>query len=301
MKLNRTPLDSISTNDVEQDMEFWSAKIKQLEGNPKFATDNTRKIYSHLRCSIAGVYAWRASPLNTKDATEHQRMMQAANTAFNQALELFPGSPEVVFRCAQLNLQSGNYDAALKIAKAAVLADPSNPNFTNLVQQIEKIAAAANPADLGQLEKEFNSNPTNFTAGLKLVHFYLSEGQTNQAFELMDQIVASKDVNADVLKNIAQTFAQVGNLGKVETALARLTEVAPNSPEAWYDLAALKAIRGEKTEALTDLKKALDLSSQRLRTIPSALDLAAQAVKDGRFNSLRNDPDFQSLLPKTSK
>ena len=301
MKLNRTPLESISTNDVEQDMAFWTAKISQLQGNAKFATDNTRMIYSHLRGSIAGVYLWRSEPQNTKDAAERQRMSAAAEQGFQQSLELFPISPEAVFGYVNLEFQNQKFQAALDIAKAAAQADPSNQQFKGLVQQVEKTVAEAKPADLGQLEKEFNSNPTNFTAGLDLAHSYLSSGQTNRAFELLDQIVANKDVNASALRNVAQIFAQQQNFGKLETVLSRITEVTPDSPEAWYDLAALESVLVKKSEAITDLKQALDLSSQRLKSNPSAHDLAAQVVNDGHFNSLKNDPEFQSLLPQTAR
>ncbi len=52
---------------------------------------------------------------------------------------------------------------------------------------------------------------------------------------------------------------------------------------------------------LADLKRALDLNTQRLQNNPSARDLAAQAAKDPRFNSLRDNPEFQSLLPQARR
>jgi ankyrin repeat protein/thioredoxin-like negative regulator of GroEL len=301
MKLNRTPLDTIPADQVEQDTEFWSAKIKQLQGNPKFATDNARKAYSGLRYGIASVYLWRSEPQKTKDAGERQRMFKAAEKAFQQSLELFSTSPGAVYGLVNLEMQNQKFQAALDIAKAAVQADPSNQQFKGLVQQLEQAVAAAKPKDPVQLEKEFNSNPTNFTAGFDLAHSYLSSGQTNSAFEVLDKIVGSKDVNASALGNVAGMFSQLGNLGKLETVLTRMTEVTPDSPEIWYDLAALKSFRGKKAEALADLKKALELNSQRLQTNPSARDLAAQAAKDPRFDSLKNDPDFQRLLPQVAK
>ncbi|MGB7747592.1 MAG: hypothetical protein WBN75_09925 [Verrucomicrobiia bacterium] len=63
------------------------------------------------------------------------------------------------------------------------------------------------------------------------------------------------------------------------------------------DFAALKAILGKKSEAIAAIKKALALNSQRLLTNPSARDLASQLAKDPRFNSLKTDPEFQSLMP----
>jgi hypothetical protein len=120
MKLNRLPQESISTNDVTRDMEFWSAKIKQMKGKPRFATDETRVIYSHLRSSIAGVYAWRMQ--KAKNPGERQRMTQAAEQAYNQSLELFPGLPAVL-GYANFELMLGKSESALNALRKA-LASP---------------------------------------------------------------------------------------------------------------------------------------------------------------------------------
>ncbi len=96
---------------------------------------------------------------------------------------------------------------------------------------------------------------------------------------------------------LARKQFQTGNLPKLEDTLAKLTKVIPNQPEPWYDLAALKNLLGKTNEALQDLRTSLDLSTARLKTNASARDLVAEARKDQRFDSLRNLPDFQKLVP----
>ena len=64
-------------------------------------------------------------------------------------------------------------------------------------------------------------------------------------------------------------------------------EMPDAGPEAWYDLAALKASLGNFSEALAVLKQALDLSALRLKGDPKARDLLAAASKDPRFDRLR--------------
>ena len=144
MKLNRAPLVSLSTNDVTQDLAFWSAKIAQLQNNPKFAADGTRKVYSYLRCGIAGVYAWRGQ--NASGPGEAQRMTQAAQQAFDQSLQLWPGLPEAVFGYVNLEKRLQKLPDALEIAKAAVQADPANQQFNQLVQDLEQLMSRGAPS-----------------------------------------------------------------------------------------------------------------------------------------------------------
>jgi hypothetical protein len=208
-------------------------------------------------------------------------------------------------------LQFGRFDDAILIAKTGSDCSPKSGQFSiveqskSLIEQLEKYkeqssARTASVDDISRMEKEFSSNPTNFTVGVNLAHAYLSLNQTNRAFALLDQIVANKDVAASTLGNIAGMFSQLQNLGKLETTLARMTEVTPRAPETWFDLAALKAHFGKKTEAIAALKKSLTLSAKRLQTNPSARDLAALAANDPRFDSLKNNPEFQSLLPQAT-
>jgi len=74
-----------------------------------------------------------------------------------------------------------------------------------------------------------------------------------------------------------------------------MTEATPESPEAWFDLARLRAVLGKKPEAITALKQALALNARRLQANPAARDLAAGLAKDGSFNSLKDEAEFKKL------
>ena len=93
MKLNREPLNAISSGEIQKDQDFWSKELadkigdwltkdtpvsnvctfakkvfankdlKDFRGDSRFVNDTyTLKTYSKLRSSIAGIYAWRLSP-----------------------------------------------------------------------------------------------------------------------------------------------------------------------------------------------------------------------------------------------
>ena len=85
----------------------------------------------------------------------------------------------------------------------------------------------------------------------------------------------------------------------LEKALGRMVTIAPDNPEAWYDLAAIQATLSKTNEAVASLGRAVQLSNQRLAQQPKAKNLAALATLDDKFVALRVMPQFQGLfVPK---
>jgi Flp pilus assembly protein TadD len=121
--------------------------------------------------------------------------------------------------------------------------------------------------------------------------------QTNRAIELFDRVMADPHVTSNEAGFIAQTYAKMGNLAKLETILQKITALVPDQPEPWYDLAALDTILGRPDQALQNLRQSLDLSARRIKSNPTARDLVFEARKDPRFNPLRNLPEFQKMVP----
>jgi Flp pilus assembly protein TadD len=121
--------------------------------------------------------------------------------------------------------------------------------------------------------------------------------QTDRVGALFDQTLANPHISPNEIGVIAQFYAQTGNLPKLERTLERLVAIAPNDPEPWYDLAAIKIVLGKTNESLSDLRTSLDLSAKRLQQNPKARDLLAEVRKDNRFDPLRNLPEFQKLVP----
>jgi hypothetical protein len=78
--------------------------------------------------------------------------------------------------------------------------------------------------------------------------------------------------------------------------MARMVEVLPANAEAWYDLGALRVGLGRQADSLTAISNAITISVARRATNPTAIDLRAEAIKDGRLNPLRNLPEFQKII-----
>jgi tetratricopeptide (TPR) repeat protein len=147
------------------------------------------------------------------------------------------------------------------------------------------------------MESEVHANPTNFQNLLSLASIYLQMQQTNRAIELFDRAMENPHLDPGAAGYIAQAYAQMGNLTKLEAVIEKLVTLAPNQPEPVYDLAALDAVLGKQDLALENLRKSLELSAERLKANPTARDLSIEVQKDHRFDGLRNLPAFQQISP----
>ena len=283
-----------------------------FKGSRKFIRDDhAQQAFSKLRSSIAGLYAWRLGALSgvptppefqTKSETERAALIRETDFAFKQSFAFCPYSPEAIFRYINFLAMFNRIDDAIIAAQTCLDFDPYNDQVANLVKQLQEMKKQSGgrvqfASELQKMETEAHNHPTNFENILNLASIYFQLHQTDRIAQLFDQTSANPHVTPGVLGVIAQYYAQTENLPKLESTLERFVVVVPTEPEPWYDLAALKIVRGQTNESLRDLSTALDLSAKRLKQNPKARDLLAEVRKDHRFDPVRNLPEFQKLVP----
>jgi tetratricopeptide (TPR) repeat protein len=237
-----------------------------------------------------------------KTAAGTQALIREADFAFKQSFAFCPYSPEAVFRYINFLLQYNRLDDALLVAQTCLKLDPNNDQIRGLVKQLgdfkgQSAARSQVETQLQQMENEAHTNPGNLQNLLTLASLYLQMQQTNRTIELFDRVMADPHLSSNVAGFIAQTYAKMGNLAKLEEVLQKIVTLVPDQPEPWYDLAALDAILGKPDQAVQSLRQSLDLSAQRLKSNPTARDLLLEARKDQRFEQLRKLPEFQKLVP----
>lgn len=334
MKINRQPLPELTEDIVQKDHQFWSTYSERLIGNwitydtsvkeiadfvekvylrrdfsgfkgdRKFVRDDqAQKAFSKLRSSIGGVYAWRVNDPNNRSPLVQQRMQKEADFAFRQAFAFCPYSPEAVFRYVNLLLQFSRIDDALIVARTCLKLDPYNAQVLDLVTRLESFQKqqgefTSSQQNISAIEKNVKDNPTNIQAALNLAAMYLQMQQQEKAVGVLDSILAPEKVEANAVLAVAQAYAQMGNFAKLENTLEKLVKVSPESAEAWYDLAALRATMGKTNESLAALRQAIELSTKRRQGDPKARDLKTEAAADGRFAAFRDSPDFKALVQK---
>jgi tetratricopeptide (TPR) repeat protein len=90
---------------------------------------------------------------------------------------------------------------------------------------------------------------------------------------------------------LPRMFTEQGNHDRAIFVLSIAAEIAPESPEVWYDLAASHARKGAKRKALENLRKAVD---KGWRDLP-------RLEQEAAFEPLRKDKVYRELVEEIRK
>jgi tetratricopeptide (TPR) repeat protein len=210
-----------------------------------------------------------------------------------------PANFQAAFDLAGAYLQMQQTNRAVQVLQGVLDYPQADAGaFRGLVQAYNSFGDRAGlQKTVDKLEAILRSNPSNAQAAVGLAEGYRHLQKPEAAMRALDQAFSDPKLDASAVLNIAQAYATLGNVAKLEASLDRLTKVMPTNPEAWYDLAVLKAGLGKPAEAISALSQALDLSAKRLKQDPKARDLLANARKEDRFGLLRQTPEFKKLVP----
>jgi tetratricopeptide (TPR) repeat protein len=286
-----------------------------FKGDLKFIRDDdAQKSFSKLRSSIAGVYSWRVGqppsggvmpPQYLAVGQNRDQVEREADFAFKQAFAFCPFSPEAVYRYVQLLVNMRRVDDALLVAQTAQKLDPYNGQFSYLIGNLNAIKAQTTAMsqsvsqlqnEVPQLESQVKSQPTNIMLQFELAQKLIQLGQNDRAFQVLDGVLTNPDATVPMVMSVADAYNKLGQPLKLQAALERLARLAPESPEAWYDLAASHATLGQNPQAIQALKQALALNTQRLVQNPKTNDIRGTLAGDPRFAAVRNTPEFKALL-----
>jgi tetratricopeptide (TPR) repeat protein len=289
------------------DHTYVHNNYKGFTGSRAFVRDDdAQKAFSKLRSSQAGMYAWRADPrtcppeYRQKTAASQAALIRETDFAFKQAFAFCPYSPEAVFRYINFLLMQGRFDDAIIVCETCKKLDPFNLQIDQTIDQLKQFkvqnASRIGPAQIDQMQALAKSDPGNMTNLISLAAVMEQMGQTNQANDLLNQVLDNPKLTYPDASAVAQLYGQMANITGFEKALRRLIVLAPDQPEHRYNLAAVEAITGRATEALADLKIAVDLNKKRLATNSTANDLMKVIASDPNINPLRPLPEFQKII-----
>jgi tetratricopeptide (TPR) repeat protein len=246
---------------------------------------------------------------------------EQAEAAFNQALTLDPHLLEARMHMVFIYLGSGEKAKAREAVKALRREAPNDVGvhfvsgvlarldgdyerslryFERMIRlnPAERVVASYNRARIFTYQAEYDQALAELDEGAKiepdhpLIRTFRARtlyyhGEPTKAAEILEEVL-EQHPQLDGIRPIYATFLSA--LGFNEEARAQLTEEVRNTANTDHDvaywLASAYAMEGERDEALTWLRRAIQLGNENRPWFG----------RDKNWDSLRNDPEHRAIL-----
>jgi len=185
---------------------------------------------------------------------------------------------------AKMRQTSTGGEGALKLIEDLGKSYPGNTAILFWKSFIEASSGLNDEAlrDNDKLIKIFPDDPLNFILRGQVLQAKGDYSESSQAFEKATSLDPSR---WDVWGMKAGSLAKTGKYDEAILSINKGIELAPDQSVNFYNRACIYSLKGDKTNALIDLQKAISMN-------PS---FRQSALKDEDFKSLYEDEDFKKL------
>jgi len=272
-EIKKDPVTVLSSEIVQGDMQYWRDYIDHLKRNPRFADDiDAQRSFSKLRNTGGNIYKWRKMPV-------------AAEQAYRQALELWPGNSETLNNFTELLMQQNRAEESRDILAKASKADPNNGLLTALLSSSERRIALK--AEINALESQRMENPKEAKLLQQLLAKYAEQGNREIADRLVAEAAKAFPTNADVLRDSVNYFAVQNRVPEAIEYGRKLEKILPDDAELKLGMAKFFMVSGKRAEFYQYLKEAIRIGG---------LPMREKAGSEPMFQQIQGEPDFQKLI-----
>ena len=229
-----------------------------------------------------------------------QNRINEARRAFEDAQRLGPANLLVVSQLIDLDIQTKDFDSALRKATEETKRMPGSPGAHFLEA---KVYAAQAQWDLAEtsLRNSLALDP-GFTSAYDLLLFtFVASNQLPEAVELLEEWLLKKPDNIRALMLLGQFYDRLNEFTKARDAYERLLSIKADSPHAQNNLAVWYTERLGELEKATSLRGALELCVRKTRPLPTLLggSFTREGTIRGRWLCLKR-PRASYLITRRS-
>ena len=277
-EIKKDPVAKLTPEMVKVDMQYWREYIDHLVKTPGFEDDiDAQRSFSKLRNTGGNIYKWR-------------KMSEAAEQAYRQALELWPGNTETLNNYTDLLMSQGRAGDLRELLTKAAKADPNNGMLTMLLANCERRIQLN--SEVKNLEVQHATNPTEVTIYQQLLGKVSELGDIQRADVLVKEGVTLFPTNVDVLRDAVNYFAMQNRVPEALGYGRKLEKLAPEDAEVKFGLAKFSLVMGNRVEFYKLLKDVIRLGG---------LPMREKVANEPLFQRIISEPDFQSAIRPPSQ
>jgi tetratricopeptide (TPR) repeat protein len=272
-EIKKDPVPVLNPDLVQADMDYWSEYIEHLKKDPRFEDDiDAQRSFSKLRNTGGNIYKWRKMP-------------EAAEQAYRQALELWPGNTETLNNFSDLLIQQNRVDELRDILAKASKADPNNGLLAMLLGNCERRIALK--GEVAALEGQRTANPKDPKLAQQLLGKYAEQGNPEKADKLVAEATTLFPTNAEILRDAVNYFALQNRVPQALEYAKKLEKITPEDPEVRFGLAKFNMVVGNRPEFYRALGEAVKYGG---------LPMREKIATEPMFQQIQAEPDFQKLI-----
>lgn len=251
MRLHPEPLEEIPPEVVEADFAFWTDYITELTENPEFGKDfDAQRSFSQLRVAQGNLY-------------RHRGMMQEAERAYRQALELWPANPKAAGFLIHVLWDRGEVQEPIEIITRSLAEDPNNQHIfqfaVGVVQRKEL------QGEIARLEETLARNPQQQESVKKLMQLLWTVQDREAVAEIAAQAEEQFAEDPEFLASLVEVQANLENTAAIERLLHQIAEQDPDNPDTWFNLARFYASEKRYEELPPVARRAISLGGMEYR------------------------------------
>lgn len=275
-EIKKDPVSTLTADQVKGDMDYWREYIDHLQKNPLFEDDiDAQRSFSKLRNTGGNIYKWRKMP-------------EAAEKAYRQALELWPGNTETLNNFTDLLMQQKRAPELRDLLEKASRADPNNGLLLMLLANCERRMALGK--EVSALEEQWRDGSKDVAVFQKLLGKYSEEGNLGQADPLVAEGAKLFVTNVEVLRDVVNYFAVQNRVPNAIEYGKKLEQLLPGDAEVKLGMAKFYMASGNRSEFYRFLKEAI-----RCGGLPMREKVASEPI----FQQIQSEPDFQAVIRPT--
>ncbi|MFC1561312.1 tetratricopeptide repeat protein [Candidatus Latescibacterota bacterium] len=175
-------------------------------------------------------------------------------------------------------LDSGNFDKAIRAFEKAIHKNPNDPRLYNnlgiayeLTQDFEKARSA--------YEKAIEINPEDSSVLNNLAGLSLLEGKPHDAALLYDSAISADPLYIEPYINIARMFIEMREFSPAEPYVRKVLEIEPDNAEALNLLGVITSVTKRSEEAVLHFQNAIKSDANQY-SVFSNLGAALQKIGD---------------------
>ncbi|MEO8118235.1 MAG: XrtA/PEP-CTERM system TPR-repeat protein PrsT [Rhodoferax sp.] len=188
-----------------------------------------------------------------------KRDVAGARQSFERALTIDPTYFPAVVSLAGLDMADKRPDEAKKRFAGVLTRDPKNSQALLALADLAARSGAAKDEVAKLIGNAVEANPTDLTARLLLIDFYLRNKEVKAASSAAQNAVAALPGSPEVLDALGRTQLASGEYNQAITTYNKLAGMQPLSPQPQLRLADAHMAAKNKEAAGNSLRKALEI------------------------------------------